>query len=304
MPDQEFARLAADRQLRRRHYRRLVRTYYESVTDVYREAWGESFHFAIFQGSEPLRDALLATERRIADDGAFHDGMLLLDVGCGVGGPALNIAAHSRARVVGLNLVERQIAVARERTAARGLGPLVRFVAGDGMAMPFPDAAFDGLYIFEAGCQMPDKARFYEECARVLKPGAVFLGLDWMRRDGLDPGDVDRWIEPICRLHGVPDLVAPEELEEHLARAGFDVDALEDAAVQGDVLRNWELLDEKTIAGIRDLPPHAIPPVLRLVTEGGIALAEAARAGAFLIGYWRARKRRLGALSVSRLVTS
>jgi hypothetical protein len=65
-----------------------------------------------------------------------------------------------------------------------------------------------------------------------------------------------------------------------------------------------ELLDEKTIAGIRDLPADAIPPALRWVTDRGIALAEAARSGAFLIGYWRARKRRPGALPTIRPVTS
>jgi ubiquinone/menaquinone biosynthesis C-methylase UbiE len=288
--DQAFAELTADPGARRRHYRQLVRSYFDHVTDVYRESWGESFHFAIFQGSEPLGEAILATERRIADEGEFRPGMLLLDVGCGVGGPALNIAEHCRARVTGLNLVERQVVIARERARARGLADGLRFVVGDGMTMPFPDGAFDGLYMFDAGCHMPDKAHFYRECARVLRPGAVFIGLDWMQRDSLDPAGVDRWIEPICRFHGVPGLVTPAGLREHLAAAGFAVDALEDAGRYGDILRNWELLDEKTIAGVRDLPPDAIPPVLRWVTEGGIALAEAARAGAFLIGYWRARK--------------
>ena len=120
------------------------------------------------------------------------------------------------------------------------------------------------------------------------KPGGVFLGLDWMRQDGLSSSEIDRWIEPIGRQHGAPDLVTLGEFRTHLDRAGFVVDRLEDAARQGNILRNWELLDEKTIAGIRDLPADAIPPALRWVTDGGIALAEVARSGAFLIGYWRA----------------
>lgn len=300
MSDWEFAALAVDPATRRRHYDRLVRSYFDRVTDVYRESWGDSFHFAIFEGSEPLGEALRATERRIADDGRFRAGMRVLDVGCGVGGPALTIAEHSGARVTGLNLVERQVAIAREQANARGLADVARFVVGDAMAMPFPDGAFDALYIFEAGCMMPDKPRFYAECARVLRPGAVFLGLDWMQRDGLASSEVDRWIEPICRLHAVPDLVTPLELGHHLARAGFAVDAIEPGARRGDILRNWEVLDEKTIAGIRDLPPDGIPPVLRWVTEGGIALAEGARAGAFLIGYWRAHKRGSGATPAGR----
>ena len=65
--------------------------------------------------------------------------------------------------------------------------------------MPFPDGAFDAVYIFEAGCHMPDKARFYVECARVLRPGGVFLGNDWLQRDGLTASEAAQHIEPICR---------------------------------------------------------------------------------------------------------
>ena len=46
------------------------------------------------------------------------------------------------------------------------------------------------------------------------------------------------------------------------------------------------------IRGIRGLFPWLIPPTLRMLTDGGLALSRAARHGAFLVGHWIARKPR------------
>ncbi len=290
MDDQEFYRLIVDPKVRENRYTEMVRAYFDRVTDTYREKWGDSFHFGIFSGSESLVEALLTVERMIADEGGFRPGMRVLDIGCGVGGPALTIAEYTGAHVTGVNIVERQVEIARERAAERGLADRTRFEVADGMRMPFPDGAFDAVYIFEAGCHMPDKAAFYVECARVLRPGGVFLGTEWMRREGLSAQEETRYIEPICRCFAVPHMVTLVELKEYVTAAGLGVELLEDVSVRGDILRNWELLDDKTIEGIRGLAPDAIPPTLRMLTDGGIAIAEAARAGAFVIGHWLARK--------------
>jgi cyclopropane fatty-acyl-phospholipid synthase-like methyltransferase len=257
---------------------------------VYRQAWGESFHFAIFSGAETLKEAMLATERMVAEEGGFRSGMRVLDVGCGIGGPALSIAAHSGAHVTGVNIVEQHLEIARQGARDRGLTDSTHFQFADGMDMPFADGAFDAVYVFEAGCHMPDKARFYRECARVLEPGGLFLGLDWLQKEGLTLEEEKRYSEPICKHHSVPHMITLGELRGHLLDAGLTIELLENAATRGNILRNWELLDEKTIEGIRSLAPEMMPPVLKMLTDGGIALAEAARAGAFIIGYWRARK--------------
>jgi ubiquinone/menaquinone biosynthesis C-methylase UbiE len=303
--DAEFQRIAADPATRIANYRQMVVAYFDRVTDTYRRAWGDSFHFALFSGGEPLAEAMLATERGIADEGGFRPGLRVLDIGCGVGGPALNIAEHSGAHVTGINIVPHQIEIARRRAAERGLSDRTRFEVADGMSMPFSDGAFDAIYIFEAGCHMPDKARFYVECARVLRPGGVFLGNEWLQRDGLSPAEVAQHIEPICRCFAVPHLATLGELERYLGAAGLSVEVVEDVSARGNILRNWELVDAKnmdgvrgilpalamtTVKALRSIAPGLLPPVLRLLTDGGVALTEAARAGAFLIGHWRARK--------------
>jgi sterol 24-C-methyltransferase len=310
MNDAEFQRIVADPRTRTANYRPMVVSYFDRVTDTYRRAWGDSFHFALFWGDEPLAEAMVATERALADEGGFGPGMRVLDVGSGVGGPALNIAEHSGAHVTGVNITPHQVEIARRRAAERGLADRARFEVADAMSMPFADGSFDAVYIFDAGCHMPDKARFYAECARVLRPGGVFLGNDWLQRDGLSPAEVAEHIEPICRYFAVPHLASLGELERHLLAAGLSVEVVEDVSKRGNILRNWELVDTKnmdgvrsilpalmmtTVKALRSIAPGLLPPVLRMLTHGGVALTDAARAGAFLIGHWRARKPAVGA---------
>lgn len=290
MTDLEFQQLISDPAARARNYQDMVRAYYDRVTDTYRSRWSESFHFAVFTGAEPLEEAMLATEHGIADEGGFRPGMNVLDVGCGVGGPALNIAEHSGAHVTGVNIVEKQIAIARERAVERGLADRTTFLVGDAMNLAFPDASFDAVYVFEAGCHMPDKGRFYRECARVLQPGGVFLGTEWLKKPGLSPEQEQAIIEPICRLFCLPHLISLPELEGFLRAAGLQVEVVEDVSEKGNILRNWELMENKAVQAIRSYLPWLIPPTQRLLLDSGTVLVNAARQGAFVIGHWRARK--------------
>jgi ubiquinone/menaquinone biosynthesis C-methylase UbiE len=76
---------------------------------------------------------------------SLRPGMRVLDVGCGVGGPAREIARFSDAKIVGLNNNDFQIGRARKYTKAAGLEDQVQFVKGDFMKLSeqFGENAFD-----------------------------------------------------------------------------------------------------------------------------------------------------------------
>ncbi|MEC7303563.1 MAG: methyltransferase domain-containing protein, partial [Pseudomonadota bacterium] len=57
----------------------------------------------------------------------------VLEIGSGVGGPALHLAATYGCSVVGLDLVETNVAEANERAKARQLDHLVSFQKGDAL---------------------------------------------------------------------------------------------------------------------------------------------------------------------------
>jgi SAM-dependent methyltransferase len=96
-------------------------------------------------------------------------GGRVLDAGCGGGGMPLSLAEHAR-EVVGIDPIDRfgqaGVVLARER----GLTNL-HFARADGMALPFPDGAFDLVLSHAVIEHVADAPRYLRECRRVLAPG-------------------------------------------------------------------------------------------------------------------------------------
>lgn len=63
----------------------------------------------------------------------IREGMRVLDVGCGVGGPAREIAKFTGANIVGLNNNDYQIERATMYAAKEGLSNQLSFTKGDFM---------------------------------------------------------------------------------------------------------------------------------------------------------------------------
>jgi ubiquinone/menaquinone biosynthesis C-methylase UbiE len=101
---------------------------------------------------------------------ALDEAMHVLDIGCGIGGPARRLAAASGCRVTGLDLSAEYCRAGTLLTERVGLDR-VSFRQGSALAMPFEDGAFDAAYSQHAAMNIPDKARVYGEIARVLEPG-------------------------------------------------------------------------------------------------------------------------------------
>lgn len=110
----------------------------------------------------------------------LYPGMQLLDVGCGVGGPARYFAEHGY-QVTGIDLTEEFIRLATNLTNLVRLADKASFQQGSALEMPFPSASFDGSYMIHVGMNIQDKAGLFREVARVLKPGARFAIFDILR---------------------------------------------------------------------------------------------------------------------------
>ena len=102
-------------------------------------------------------------------------GMRVLDVGCGVGGPAREIARFSGANITGINNNQYQIDRARKYTLKAGLSDQLEFVKGDFMALAdqFGENSFDAVYAIEATVHAPNFEGIYGEINKVLKPGGI-----------------------------------------------------------------------------------------------------------------------------------
>jgi len=115
---------------------------------------------------------------RLASEGDIRRGHTVLDVCCGLGGPARWMAYKIGCKVTGLDLTHSRIDSARRLTERVELSHLVDFVLGDALNMPLPDATFDRVYGQEAWVHIPDKAKLLSECRRVITPGGMLAFTD------------------------------------------------------------------------------------------------------------------------------
>lgn len=121
-------------QARKAEYATLTRHYYNLATDIYEYGWGGSFHFCRFAYGEGFYQAIARHEHYLAHVMGLRDGMNVLDVGCGVGGPAREIAKFAGVNIVGLNNNDYQIERAGKYATREGLSQQLSFTKGDFMA--------------------------------------------------------------------------------------------------------------------------------------------------------------------------
>ncbi len=86
---------------------------YDLAPDFFEYGWGRSFHFSPRIPEESFKESPDRHECNIADALDLRHGMTAADPGCGVGGPLLQIAAYTDARVVGVNCNACQLGRAR-----------------------------------------------------------------------------------------------------------------------------------------------------------------------------------------------
>jgi MPBQ/MSBQ methyltransferase len=161
--------------------------------------------------------------RHVLDALGVSAGQRLLDVGCGIGGPA-RLAAERGAEVTGVDLTEDFVTAASELTARVGLAERATFVTAPGETLPLEDASFDVALMVHVGMNVPDKQAVFTEVHRVLRPGARFGVYEQVRTGEGDlpypmPWAVDArssFVEPV------------DAYAAYLEDAGFTVEEVED----------------------------------------------------------------------------
>jgi cyclopropane fatty-acyl-phospholipid synthase-like methyltransferase len=157
----------------------------------------------------------------LADRVAIRPGERVLDAGCGVGGSSLWLAAQRGVEVVGITLSQQQARRARRIATARKLADRVIFAQADYTATHFPDASFDVIWAIESVCYAPDKAAFYREAARLLRPGGRLVLAEFMRQRRPLGAAGEQALHAWLRGWAMPDLDTRAEHMRAIAGAGF-----------------------------------------------------------------------------------
>ena len=286
-----YLKRTTDPKTRASDYQDLVKQYYESVTRFYQHGWSDCFHFAPFSSDETLDQALTAQDAFLVQQASIARGMKVLDVGCGIGGPARRIAQMSGAHITGITISPAQVEVATNLTRKQGLEGRCEFLLGDAMHMQFEDASFDRVYMIESACHMPDKGAFYRECARVLRPGGTLGGWDWVRIGHPDGQDLQNLIEPICVYFALPSLSTLEEIRTHLEGASLEVRMIEDMSERGSVSRRWWQPLERQLGSPLAKITSRFSSTLGMMKKSGDLLVTAGKANVFSpLGFFVASK--------------
>ena len=100
-------------------------------------------------------------------------GETVLDIGCGIGGPARWIASTFGCQVTGIDLTAAFCRAAETLNAETGIADKVRIFEASALALPFEPESFDRAYSQNVVMNIADKTGFYREAFRVLRPGGV-----------------------------------------------------------------------------------------------------------------------------------
>lgn len=165
------------------------------------------------------------------------EGLQVLDVGCGSGGPALYLARTFGVRITGVDRNPEAVATAGQSAEQQALATSARFVAADaGRPLPLDDAQFDAIVCIDAINHLPGRARVLGDWHRLLKPGGRVLFTDPIVVTGLLSNEEIAARSSIGYFAFAP----PGEDERLLRAANFEVLRQEDTTLHAsEVAKRW-----------------------------------------------------------------
>lgn len=218
--------------------------------------------------------------------GIARPGDHILDIGCGIGGPALEMARSFGARVTGIDLEQPLVERATRAAAKLGLSEQVSFRQVQVGPLDFPDGEFDLVVSAGALTQTSDKAAVFRECFRVLRPDGHISLYDWTKSEADISADMRYWFKMEGLTYSLETLDA---YAGHLADAGFVDIEVEDASdwYRQQVNREYQLMKGELYPRMVDLLGQQSADHF---VENWRAMVVVCESGEMRQGYCRARR--------------
>ena len=197
-----------------------IQQFYDASSSLWEETWGEHMHHGFYgvdgREEKDRKQAQIDLIEEILSWSGVEQAENILDVGCGIGGSSLYLAAKLGAKATGITLSPVQAKRASQRARELGFAARTNFQVADAQEMPFADNSYDLVWSLESGEHMPDKTKFIQECYRVLKPGGKLIVVTWCHRptDRLPlTAEEEKHLAEIYRVYHLPYVISLPEYE-------------------------------------------------------------------------------------------
>jgi ubiquinone/menaquinone biosynthesis C-methylase UbiE len=201
--------------------------------------------------------------RDLAKLAGVQKGMKVLDIGCGVGGPARTLAAEFGCYVKGIDLIEEYCQTATMLTERVGLGDMVTFQHGDMMELTFEEENHDMVWTEHTIMNIEDKMKLFHGVRRLLRPKGLFALYEICSGNASPPYFPVPWAsDPTINF-----LVTQNELRQMLHQLKFKELQWKDAT---SVSLKWF----QNLVASRSAKPAGTPPPLGLNLLMGKSTAE------------------------------
>ena len=124
--------------------------------------------------------------RFVSDKLDLSNASKVLDIGCGLGGPARFIAETYKSSVTGIDLTPSYIETGVALNELVGLTDKVSLLTASALDIPFCDNYFDAAYMIHVGMNVADKRQLMSEAFRVTKSNGFFVIYDVMKLEDVD----------------------------------------------------------------------------------------------------------------------
>jgi cyclopropane fatty-acyl-phospholipid synthase-like methyltransferase len=209
--------------------------HYDHVHGSWRLIMGEDFHYGYFDTpSQTLDGATAALTEQMRTRARLTAGDRLLDVGCGTGRQACDLATEHGVSVLGITTSASGVAAATKLASDLGIIG-ARFAQRDGTDSRLEDAGFDVVWVLESSHLMRDRAALLRECTRVLTPGGRLVLCDIVRKREIPFAEVRDRREDFATLRAAFGDAHMEPLEDYtvtLERLGMHIDDATDISAQ------------------------------------------------------------------------
>ncbi|GAA2843734.1 class I SAM-dependent methyltransferase [Crossiella cryophila] len=249
-----------------------VGAYYDQITEFVAGDLGGSLHIGYWKDLPPgssVRDASRRMTALMIEKVEVRPGQRVLDIGCGTGRPAVDLAKAAGVEVVGVNVSRLQLERAGQLAAEEGLADRVRFQFADAMALPFGPGSFDGVWLFESLFHMPDQRQVLCQIAEVLRPGGRLVIADLVQLVPLT--DEQNAVLQSCWTSGNVAAIHPvENYPALLAECGLEFAELTD--ISDDSLRQtFRALQEENEDWIEGMQLEDLPVDYGADVDNGMA---------------------------------